>query len=242
LNYIIIKNEFAGEWVGMMGVFTESIDCVGRDLSMKGDEGRPDLGTVFVVDDDEGLRGGIESILVSVGHRVESFGSIAEFLPVIGSNPPGCLVLDVRMPGGGGLDLQRRMIREGLRMPIVFISGHGDIEMSIATIKAGAVDFLPKPFRQQALLDAVQTALERDRDTRRRELRARQAEGLLGLLTAREREVFDQLTKGFANKHIAHKLGISEITVKLHRKSLLSKLHMRSVHELIEVSQAEDEE
>jgi FixJ family two-component response regulator len=189
--------------------------------------------TVFVVDDDRSVREALASLLGSVALRVECFASVPEFLPFRRPDAPACLVLDVRMAGLSGLDLQRQLAAQEEAIPIIFITAYGDIPMAVAAMKAGAVEFLPKPFRDHDLLDAVRRALERDRSNRvRREaitvLRKRHEH-----LTAREREVMARLAKGRLNKQIAADLGIGEYTVKAHRRRVMAKMRATTFAELV---------
>jgi FixJ family two-component response regulator len=192
--------------------------------------------TVVVVDDDPAIREALQSLLRSVGLRVQLFGSVPEFLGSRRPEGPSCLVLDVRLPGRSGLDLQDELIRTETRLPVIFITGHGDIQMSVRAMKAGAVEFLTKPFRDQELLDAVQLALERDR------ARREAAKALAGLqsayqaLTAREREVMALVVTGRPNKMIAAEIGISEITVKAHRGRVMRKMGARSLADLVRIA------
>jgi FixJ family two-component response regulator len=192
---------------------------------------------VFVVDDDRAIREAMMSLLASVGLRVETFGTAQEFLQSPRPDVPACLVLDVRLPGSSGLDLQRDLTSAGVSIPIVFITGHGDVPMSVQAMKAGAVEFLTKPVRDQQLLDAVQQAIDRDRVERRRrtvleELRRRHES-----LTPREREVMTRVVAGLLNKQIAVELGTSEITVKVHRAKLVRKMRAKSLPELVRMAE-----
>jgi FixJ family two-component response regulator len=192
---------------------------------------------VFVVDDDRAIREAMMSLLASVGLRVETFGTAQEFLQSPRPDVPACLVLDVRLPGSSGLDLQRDLTSAGVSIPIVFIRGHGDVPMSVQAMKAGAVEFLTKPVRDQQLLDAVQQAIDRDRVERRRrtvleELRRRHES-----LTPREREVMTRVVAGLLNKQIAVELGTSEITVKVHRAKLVRKMRAKSLPELVRMAE-----
>jgi len=191
---------------------------------------------VFVVDDDAPLRESLTNLLRSVGFRVTAFASAQEFLRSPRPDVPSCLVLDVRLPGLSGLELQQRLAEADRAMPIIFITGHGDIPMSVQAMKAGAVEFLTKPFRDQALLDAVQQALARDRTAR--EQRA-QHEGLhrrYRALTPRERDVLALVVTGLLNKQIAAELGISEAGVKLHRQHVMTKMEAGSLAELVRMA------
>ncbi len=197
----------------------------------------PDDAVVFVVDDDVSIRDGIRNLLRSVGLTVQTFATPHEFLACPRLDVAGCLILDVRLPGLSGLDLQRRLIEANIQIPIIFITGHGDIPMSVKAMKAGAVEFLTKPFRDQDLLDAVQQAIERDRE-RRREQGQLEALRLRYLsLTARERQVMELVVRGMLNKQIAAEIGITESTVKLHRGKIMHKMRAESVAELIRMAQ-----
>jgi FixJ family two-component response regulator len=190
-------------------------------------------GVVFVVDDDEPMRRSLENLIRSVGLRVETFASAQEFLRGKRPDVPGCLVLDVRLPGLSGLDLQKRMAAANSEIPIIFITGHGDIPMSVQAMKAGAVEFLTKPFRDQALLDAIQQALDRDRQAREQRAEFEVLHRRLGSLTPREREVMAFVVAGLLNKQIAGELGMSETTVKIHRRQVMEKMGAGSLAELV---------
>jgi FixJ family two-component response regulator len=192
--------------------------------------------TVFVVDDDPPMREALNNLLRSVRLRVEAFGSAQEFLRGRRSDVPGCLVLDVRLPGLSGLDLQKRLVEAGTEIPIVFITGHGDIPMSVRAMKAGAVEFLTKPFREQDVLDAIQQALERDRNIREQRAEIEKLRSRFGSLTAREREVMNLMVAGLLNKQIAGELGTSEATVKIHRHQVLKKMGAGSLAELVRMA------
>jgi FixJ family two-component response regulator len=187
---------------------------------------------VILVDDDAAVCEGLSELLNSVGIDTMSFGSAAEFLAARLPDRPGCLILDVRMPGLSGLDLQRHLAERGISKPIVFLTGHGDIAMSVQAMKAGAVDFLTKPVRDQTFLDAVSRAVATDREQRKAAAETRRNVELYESLTPRERQVFRAVVKGFLNKQIAFELNISEVTVKLHRSSMMRKMNASSTAHL----------
>jgi FixJ family two-component response regulator len=193
-------------------------------------------GLVFIVDDDASLRESLKNLIRSVGLRVEPFASAQEFLRSKRPDVPGCLVLDVRLQGVSGLDLQKRMADSDIEMPISFISGHGDIPMTVQAMKAGAVEFLTKPFRDQDLLDAVQHALERDRAAREQREEIQKLRRRFESLTQREREVMGLVVTGLLNKQIAGELGTSETTVKIHRHQVMEKMAANSLAELVRMS------
>ena len=191
---------------------------------------------VFVVDDDVGTRESLKNLIRSVGLRVEAFASAQDFLRSTRPDVPGCLVLDVRLPGLSGLDLQKRMAEAELEIPIVFITGHGDIPMSVRAMKAGAVEFLTKPFRDQELLDAIQQALERDRNAREQRAEIEELRSRYRLLTPREREVMALVVTGLLNKQIAGELGTSEASVKVHRQHVMEKMQAGSLAALVRMA------
>jgi len=192
-----------------------------------------DGSTVFVIDDDAAVRGSIQGLLKSVGLQSESFASAQEFLSESRTDGPSCLVLDVRLPGVSGLDFQHKLAEAGVQIPIIFITGYGDIPMSVKAMKSGAVEFLTKPFRDQDLLDAIQQALQRDRMNRQEQREASQLKGRYETLSAREREVMALVVSGLLNKQIAAELGTSEITVKIHRRQVMRKMEADSLADLV---------
>ena len=193
---------------------------------------------VFVIDDDASVRDALEDLLRSIGLGVESFASTQEFLHRQRHDAPGCIVLDVRLPGPSGLEFQRTLMKSGELLPVIFISGHGDISMSVEAIKAGAIDFLTKPLHEQKLLDAIQTGIERDRARRAEEKDTAQLLERFDSLTPREREVFMIVATGRANKQIAAELKLSEMTVKIHRSQMMRKMKAKSLVELVRMADA----
>jgi FixJ family two-component response regulator len=192
---------------------------------------------VFVVDDDASVRESLKSLFRMVGHGVEAFPSASEFLRSKLPDVASCLVLDIRLPGLSGLDFQAELAKANRRIPIVFMTGHGDIPMTVKAMKAGAVEFLTKPFRDQDMLDAVSTALEQDRARRERDQADAALAAAFDTLSAREREVMEHVTTGLMNKQIAAQMSLAEITVKLHRGNVMRKMNARSVADLVKMSQ-----
>jgi FixJ family two-component response regulator len=195
---------------------------------------------VFVVDDDPVIRRAIKSLVESVGLRAETFGVAEDFRESQRPSAPSCMVLDIRLPGIGGLDLQRELIKNNIQIPIIFITGHGDIPMAVRAMKAGAVDFLTKPFRHQDLLDAIQEALERDRARCAQEAEVATLQKRFELLTRGERKVLPLVVSGRPNKQIAAEIGTSEATVKVHRSQLMRKMRADSLPELVRMAEKID--
>ena len=194
------------------------------------------LPTVFIIDDDRGMRQAIQDLVESVGLRAESFATGQEFLNKRRTSDPSCLVLDVRLPQMSGLDFQHRLTEIGMQIPIIFITAHGDIPMSVRALKSGAVEFLTKPFRDQDLLDAIQQALQRDRVVQEHEAEVRELRERYQGLTAREREVMGFVVSGLLNKQIASEIGASEATIKIHRGNLMEKMQAASLVELVRMA------
>jgi len=192
---------------------------------------------VFVVDDDALVRRSLERLILSVGLRVKTFSSASEFLESQRPDGPGCIVLDVRMPGLSGLDLQQELSAAGLDMPVVFVTGHGTVPMSVRAMKAGAVDFLQKPIDDQVLLDAVQRAIDQDRQAREEQAGLQELERRLDSLTPREREVFALVVSGLLNKQIGGELGTSEKTIKVHRARVMQKMQADSLADLVRMGE-----
>jgi len=201
--------------------------------------GRTDpLPIVLVIDDDASLREALSSLFRSVGLQVKTFASASEFLSFKMPDGPTCLVLDVRLPGLSGLDFQAELAKAHIDIPIVFMTGHGDIPMTVRAMKAGAVEFLPKPFRDQDMLDAVQIGLERDRSRRKNADDAAKLKAIFDTLTSREQEIMGLVTAGLMNKQIAGELGVSEITVKVHRGNVMRKMGAKSLADLVRMADA----
>jgi len=191
---------------------------------------------VFVVDDDASVRAALDSLFRSVGLVVRSFGSAQEFLSEPPTDGPACLVLDVRLPGMSGLDLQRQLTERDTAVPVIIITGHGDIPMTVRAMRAGAVEVLPKPFRDQDLLDAVQQALDRSRVLRQEQAAMADLQAQFDSLTPRERQVMERVVAGLLNKQIAYDLGITEVTVKIHRGQVMQKMRAASVTDLVRMA------
>lgn len=195
---------------------------------------------VHIVDDDKEVRESLGDLLRSMGYEVALYGSASEFLKVELLDAPGCLVLDVRLPGTSGLELQEYLARINIRVPVILMTGHGDIPMSVRGMKAGAVDFLTKPIRHQDLIDAVATAIRIDQDRRREGAQIAQLQERYELLTSRERQVMALVASGLMNKQVANELSISEVTVKMHRGNVMRKLRAKSVATLARIAEALD--
>ena len=193
-------------------------------------------GVVFVIDNDPSIRAALEDLIGSIGLAVRLFASPKEFLASERPDAPGCLVLDVRLPGMSGLTFQKELARMGVDLPVIFVTGHGDVRMSVRAMKAGAVDFLVKPFRDQDLLDAIQVAIGRDRETRREAVQVAELRERYATLTSRERQILTLVVVGLANKQTAAELELSEMTVKVHRGQVMRKMQAGSVPELVRMA------
>lgn len=211
------------------------VDVVGLVMTSKATELPP---AVFVVDDDASVREALDGLFRSIGLQAKTFGSAAEFLQNKLPDAPSCLVLDVRLPGLSGIDFQTELAAAGLHIPIIFMTGYGDIPMTVKAMKAGAVEFLPKPFRDQDMLDAVQQALERDRERRERNSGLDKLKSSFDTLTPREQEVMGLVTAGLMNKQVAGEIGVSEITAKVHRGNIMRKMGAKSLAELVRMADA----
>ncbi|KAA2236636.1 response regulator transcription factor [Salinarimonas soli] len=205
---------------------------------MQAHAGLPARPTIFVVEDDQAIRQGLAGLFRSIDLNVEVFASAADFLARPQHDRPGCLVVDVRLPGLSGLDFQVRLQDMGIRLPVILMTGHGDIPMSVRAMKAGAIDFLVKPFRDQDMLDAVATAIERDAALRQQAAARETLRANYATLSAREQEVFRLVTSGLMNKQVAGLLGLSEITVKVHRSNVMRKMNARSLADLVRLAEA----
>ena len=193
---------------------------------------------VHIVDDDDSLRHGLASLLRSVGLNPKTYSTTQEFLQTDRLEAPGCIVLDIRLPGISGLDFQEQLVALGIRLPVILMTGHGDIPMSVRAMKAGAVDFLPKPFRDQDMIDAVTIAINRDRTQREKEGQSLAIADRYATLSPREREVMALVTAGKLNKQVAAELGLSEVTVKIHRGAAMRKMAARSLADLVRMADA----
>jgi FixJ family two-component response regulator len=198
-------------------------------------ESRP-AGVVHIVDDDDSVRGGLDILFRSVGHQTHSYRSAGEFLDSSREDVPGCIVLDVRLPGTSGLDFQEQLLEIGIQLPVILITGHGDIPMTVRAMKAGAVDFLPKPFREQDILDAVAAAIDRDRKRRGADTGASAIRNRFATLSPREQQVMSLVAAGKMNKQVAYDLGLSVITVKIHRGAAMRKMGARSLADLVRMA------
>ena len=197
----------------------------------------PETPVVHIVDDDDSLRRGLANLFASVGLGARTYGSAQEFLDKLEGDAPGCIVLDVRLPGTNGIALHEQMAGLGIHLPVIMITGHGDIPMSVRAMKAGAVDFLPKPFRDQDLLDAVDRAVERDMGRRKTEKSASELRALFASLSERERQVMMGVTSGKMNKQVAGDLNLSEVTVKIYRANAMQKMGAKTLPDLVRMAE-----
>lgn len=193
--------------------------------------------TIHIIDDDAALQTSLDSLFRSVGYATRTFGSAQDFMNSGCSGNPGCLVLDVRLPGISGLDFQSLLASHGITLPVILMTGHGDIPMTVRGMKAGAIDFLPKPFREQDMLDAVSTALAKDAENRASRLQNEATASRYNTLSGRERQVMDLVTQGKMNKQIAHELDLSEVTVKIHRGNAMRKMGARTLADLVKMTE-----
>jgi FixJ family two-component response regulator len=191
---------------------------------------------IYIVDDDQSVREALSSLFRSVGYKVQLYGATADFIQAQRADGNSCLVLDIRLPGASGLDLQSHLNREQIPIPVIFMTGHGDIPMSVRAMKAGAIDFLAKPFRDQDMLDAVANALEADRKRRASDGSVAAVRAAFETLTSREREIMTFVTAGLMNKQVAGNLGLSEITVKIHRASVMKKMGCQTLADLVRMA------
>ena len=226
-----------GPSFGRIDGYTPSAQSAPKSGASVPEHARTDEPIVYVVDDETSIRNSTKELAESVGLRVQTFASAQDFLQTQRPDVPGCLVLDVRLPGLSGFDLQRELGKSKNPLPIIFISGHGDIPMSVKAMKAGAIDFLAKPYRHQDLLDAIAHAIERDRLARRQRSELLEVRSRHQTLTPREREVMSFLVKGLLNKQVAAELGMTVPTVKFHRAHLLEKMKAESIAELVRMSE-----
>ena len=192
--------------------------------------------TVFIVDDDQAVARSLRWLIETVRLRVETYGSAQSFIDGYDPARPGCLVLDVRMPGMSGLELQERLAAQRIRIPIIFITGHGDVQMAVRAVQAGAFDFVEKPFNDQDLLDRIQRAITRDAEWRDRDLQQARLRALFATLTPRETEVLELVVEGLSNKAVANALGLSAKTVEVHRAKVMEKMHARSLSDLVKMA------
>ncbi len=192
--------------------------------------------TVFIVDDDEPVRGALQLLMKSVGHDAKTFATGNEFLASCGPEISGCLVLDIRMPGMSGLELQEKLHKQGVNIPIIFITGHGDVPMAVEAMKQGALEFLQKPFREQDLVDLVNQALEENENSHKLALQRTEIAPRIAKLTPRERQIMDMIVQGKANKVIAIDLGVSQRTVETHRTRIMRKMQAKSLAELVQMA------
>jgi FixJ family two-component response regulator len=207
-----------------------------RNASSSGSSGATGEPCIYIIDDDQSVRDALSSLFRSVGYRVQLYAATQDFMQAKRADGNSCLVLDIRLPGASGLDLQTHLNREQIPIPVIFMTGHGDIPMSVRAMKAGAIDFLGKPFRDQDMLDAVANALEADRKRRVADTSSAAARAAFETLTMREREIMTFVTAGLMNKQVAGNLGLSEITVKIHRASVMKKMGCQTLADLVRMA------